>query len=98
MGRLPASPRCLLEADIGGRVVGERYEIEAEVGTGGMGRVYRARDLRDGSTVALKLLHEALTERPAFLERFRKEARVLALMRHPDVVGFRDWGVEEGSA
>ena len=98
VGRLPTCPRCLLDADIGPRVVADQYELEDEVGHGGMSTVYRAHDLRDGSVVAVKLLREELTEQPGFLDRFRREARVLALLRHPGVVRLHDFGVEESGA
>jgi len=98
LDRLPACPHCLLTADIGPHVVGDRYVLEAEIGRGGMGTVYRALDPHDGSTVAVKLLHGVLLEEPEVLERFRREARVLALLRHPGIVRFKDWGIEDAAA
>jgi serine/threonine protein kinase len=61
------------------------YEITASLGEGGMGKVYRATDNTLGREVALKMLHPNLTREPMFLERFKKEARVLARLLHPNI-------------
>ena len=61
------------------------YTIEREVGRGGMGRVYRARDDRLGRTVALKVLAPALVGNPAQRERLRREARAAAALTHPGI-------------
>src|ERR1700759_4101352 len=66
-----------------GAVVAERFEIEELAGTGGMGRVYRARDLKDGGTVALKVLHQERDE-----PRFEHEAELLSSITHPGVVAY----------
>lgn len=62
------------------------YEILAPLGAGGMGEVYRAKDLKLGREVALKVLQADLASDPAFLERFRREARALAALDHPAIV------------
>ncbi len=61
------------------------YEIKAHLGQGGMGNVFRATDKMLGRDVALKMLHPQLTKQPQFLERFKKEARVLAQLLHPNI-------------
>lgn len=61
------------------------YEINALLGKGGMGTVYRATDTMLGREVALKMLHPELTIQPQFLERFKKEARVLAQLLHVNI-------------
>ncbi len=71
----------------GERVAG-RFEIESLAGTGGMGAVYRARDLQTGERVALKLLRHDAQHR----ERFLREARLLAGMQHPGIVRYVDSG------
>ena len=69
-------------------MIGEQihnYKITAHLGQGGMGNVYRATDTMLGREVALKMLHPQLTMQPQFLERFKKEARVLAQLLHPNI-------------
>lgn len=61
------------------------YEINALLGKGGMGTVYRATDTMLGREVALKMLLPQLTIQPQFLERFKKEARVLAQLLHVNI-------------
>ena len=61
------------------------YEINAHLGQGGMGNVFRATDSMLGREVALKMLHPQLTSQPQFLDRFKKEARVLAQLLHPNI-------------
>ena len=62
------------------------YEIVAPLGAGGMGDVYRAKDLKLGREVALKVLQSDLASDPDFLQRFRREARALAALDHPGIV------------
>jgi serine/threonine protein kinase len=61
------------------------YEIQAHIGSGGMGDVYRARDTRLGRSVAIKVLAGPLASDPAWLARFEQEARVLASFNHPNI-------------
>lgn len=63
-----------------------RYSLEREVGRGGMGIVYLARDVALDRPVAIKLLPPALAERPALRERFLREARTAARLSHPNIV------------
>ena len=67
-----------------GAVIGP-YTIEREIGRGGMGRVYLARDSRLGRTVALKVLAPALGGDPSQRERLRREARAAAALTHPGI-------------
>ena len=67
-----------------GQVVGP-YTIEREIGRGGMGRVYLARDGRLGRTVALKALSPELTADPSHRNRLRREARAAAALTHPGI-------------
>ncbi|WP_437931160.1 protein kinase [Sorangium sp. So ce291] len=74
-----------------GSLVAGRYLVEQLAGKGGMGEIFRARDVISGAAVALKVLPESVDEVTAF-ERFRREARVLADLRHPGIVGYLDQG------
>jgi serine/threonine protein kinase len=73
----------------GGEVLGNRYEILAELGRGGEGVVYRARDLKADAIVALKLLQEDEGSK-ARLQRFRRELRMARKVTHPNVVRIHD--------
>lgn len=63
----------------------QNYKIVSHLGEGGMGAVYRATDTVLGRDVALKMLHSPLINQSQFLERFKKEARVLAQLLHPNI-------------
>lgn len=69
------------------------YRLQDEAGRGAMGVVYRAEDLRLGRTVALKFLPDELVQDPAILQRFRREARVLASLNHPRICTL--YGIDE---
>jgi len=72
------------------------YEILAPIDAGGMGEVYRARDLRLGREVAVKVLPDHLARDPESLARFEREARVVAALAHPNIVDIHDFGNESG--
>jgi serine/threonine-protein kinase len=69
------------------------YELLGELGAGGMGEVYRARDTKLGRDVAIKVLADAFTLDPERLARFKREARLLAALNHPHIGAI--YGVEE---
>jgi serine/threonine-protein kinase len=79
-----------------GTTLNGRYRLEARIGAGGMSTVYRALDETLQRQVAVKLMiHEVATD-SAHLERFRREARAVAQLSHPHVVGVIDAGEDEG--
>jgi eukaryotic-like serine/threonine-protein kinase len=89
-----------LEADLVS-LVGRQlasYRIDALLGTGGMGEVYRATDTRLNRTVALKILPQHLREVPDLRERFEREARAVAMLRHPHICVLHDIGEDDGIA
>jgi serine/threonine protein kinase/Tol biopolymer transport system component len=73
------------------------YEIIAAIGAGGMGEVYRAKDTRLGRDVAIKVLPEALVKDADRLRRFEQEARTIAALNHPNILGIHDIGTHEGA-
>jgi len=73
------------------------YEIVSLVGAGGMGEVYRARDTRLGREVAIKVLPEALAHDADRLQRFEQEARTIAALNHPNILGIHDIGAHDGA-
>src|ERR1700721_459836 len=73
------------------------YEIQSPLGAGGMGEVYRARDTRLGRDVAIKVLPEALAHEADRLRRFEQEARTVAALNHPNILGIHDIGTHDGA-
>jgi eukaryotic-like serine/threonine-protein kinase len=72
------------------------YEVLSPLGAGGMGEVYRARDVRLGREVAVKVLLSAAPE-PAQMKRFEREARAAGSLSHPNVLTVHDVGTHEGT-
>lgn len=73
-----------------------RYEIEAEIGRGGMATVYRAHDPRFRRSVAIKVLPNELLHNPTFRARFEREAQTVAALEHPAIVPVHDFGEQDG--
>ena len=71
------------------------YEVTAQIGAGGMGEVYRARDTKLGREVALKVLPDAFVSDPDRVARFQREAKTLASLNHPNIGGIH--GFEENA-
>ena len=73
-----------------------RYRLDAQIGAGGMSTVYRAFDQTLERQVAIKLMHREIASDSDQLERFRREARAVAQLSHPHIVGVIDAGEDEG--
>jgi len=69
------------------------YEILSQIGAGGMGEVYRARDSKLGRDVAIKVLPEAFARDAERMARFQREAKVLASLDHPNIASI--YGLED---
>jgi len=79
---------------LAGRTIDGKYRIEAKLGEGGMGSVYRAKRLRIGDDVAIKILHPGVTD-PKAADRFQLEAQAAARLKHSNVVVIHDFGTTE---
>jgi serine/threonine-protein kinase len=87
----PAAELTLSTVGVGSQL--GLYRIEARLGAGGMGVVYRARDAKLKRDVAIKVLPEAFAHDPGRMARFQREAEVLAILNHPNIAHI--YGVEE---
>ena len=79
-----------------GTVLSGRYRLESKLGSGGMSTVYLARDETLERWVAAKVLHREISDQPDQIERFRREARAVAQIAHPNVVAVIDAGEDGG--
>ncbi len=77
--------------------LGDRYRLEARIGSGGMAEVYRAVDTVLGRTVAVKVLLPQFARDASFVERFRREAQAAARLNHPNIVATYDHGADDGT-
>lgn len=77
-----------------GRLIDGRYRVDQRIAVGGMATVYQATDTRLDRELALKVMHPSLAEDPAFVERFIREAKSVARLTHPNVVGVLDQGTD----
>ena len=71
------------------------YEVLSQIGAGGMGEVYKARDTRLNRFVAIKVLPVHLAEQPELRERFKREAETIAKLNHPHICTLYDIGSQE---
>ena len=72
------------------------YDVISRIGAGGMGEVFKARDSKLDRFVAIKVLSEVMQRDSTFLSRFEREAKVLASLSHPNIVGIFDFGEVDG--
>jgi serine/threonine protein kinase len=77
-----------------GRILGDKYRIDAFVGGGAMGKVYRATQLLLDKTVAVKVLHAGLGQDEKFQGRFHREAKAASKLDHPNSVAVTDFGID----
>jgi len=83
-------------AVVAGQKIGP-YEVAGQIGAGGMGEVYRARDPRLGRDVAIKVLPASFSSDPDRLQRFAQEARAAAALNHPNILAIFDIGEDKGA-
>ena len=79
-----------------GMIIGDRYEIQEKIGTGGTADVYRAQDRKLNRPVAIKVLKQEFSENENFVSKFRSEAQSAAGLMHPNIVNVYDVGNEKG--
>jgi hypothetical protein len=79
-----------------GDVIADRYELGDLIGKGGMSSVWKARDRLLDRTIAIKILHPHFTNDAEYVERFRREARSVAQLSHPNIVTVIDRGEDAG--
>ncbi|WLQ43550.1 Stk1 family PASTA domain-containing Ser/Thr kinase [Streptomyces laculatispora] len=83
-----------LQDPLVGQLLDGRYRVDALIAVGGMATVYRAMDTRLDRVLALKVMHPALATDASFVERFIREAKSVAGLAHPNVVGVFDQGAQ----
>src|SRR5882672_570528 len=74
-----------------------RYEIRSQIGAGGMGEVYRARDEKLNRDVAIKVLPATLSQDTDRLRRFEQEAQAAGALNHPNILAVHDVGMHDGA-
>jgi len=86
-----------VERNLGpGYVLGERYRIDRQIGSGAMGTVYAASGIADARPVALKVIHDEHATDPEVIARFKREARLISETRHPNIVEVIDLDHADG--
>src|SRR5262245_8980505 len=85
------------EERLGSRL-SDRYRLDSVLGSGGMGVLFRATDEATGESVAVKMLKPEESTEPDRVARFRRETRIAATLRHPNIAAFLDSGLEESGS
>lgn len=83
-----------LQDPLVGQLLDGRYRVQARIAAGGMATVYQAVDTRLDRLLALKVMHPTLATDAAFVDRFIREAKSVARLSHPNVVGVFDQGTD----
>src|SRR5512145_247877 len=76
-------------------LLNQRYQVETQIGSGGMSTVYRAKDLTLERIVAIKVLREEFSRDEAFRQRFHQEAKAAANLTHPNIITVHDFGLDQ---
>src|SRR5262245_33113567 len=84
---------ALMTGQMIGRLLDGKYRLEELIGRGGMGAVYRATHVGTGRRVAVKVIAPELAGNREFIERFRREAKTIGRLRHPNIVNVTDFGI-----
>ncbi|HEY5946444.1 MAG TPA: protein kinase, partial [Kofleriaceae bacterium] len=85
----------MAETDLSGTVLDGRYQVIEPIAEGAMGSVYRGERLKLGRAVAIKVMHQELPDELASRQRFEREAKLMALLEHPNCVSVIDFGLHE---
>ena len=75
-----------------GKVIDNRYEIQQRIGEGGMGVVYKARQISIDRVIAVKLLNQQMATDPTWVQRFYNEAKACSRLQHPNTIRMFDFG------
>jgi tetratricopeptide (TPR) repeat protein len=87
-----ASPQGATEHKVIGKILGNRYRILRELGSGGMAWVYLAEDINEGRLVAIKVLYPQFGEDLGYIQRFNREAKLASTLSDPHIVRVLDYG------
>src|SRR4051812_37233431 len=85
-----------MEVELTKKLLSGRYRLENELGSGGCATVYRAHDVTLERVVAIKVMQPNRSGQQNELERFRREARAVAQLSHPNIVNVIDAGEDQG--
>ena len=94
-GAACAAPAEVAADPFVGRTINGKFRVEAMIGQGGMGKVYRARHLTLDRPVVLKMLHRIYSDDPQISQRFQREARAASRLNHPNSIAVLDFGAAE---
>ncbi|HQR40063.1 MAG TPA: serine/threonine-protein kinase, partial [Blastocatellia bacterium] len=86
-------PRDPVPDSLVGRIIADRYRVDARIGEGGMGTVYRATQLNLKRTVALKVIRAQYLGNETAVGRFEREAHAIASLKHPNIITIYDFGM-----
>ncbi len=88
------SYRVVQEYTLIGKILGNRYRVLREVGSGGMAWVYLAEDIKENNLVAVKVLYPQFGEDLAYIQRFNREAKLASMLTDPHIVPVLDYGAD----